>query len=330
MFFSHILQGASGLPLGSGGKALCLISGGFDSVVAAYLMMRRGIDMDFLFCNLAGKAYERSVINVTRFFYEKFCHGSHGKMYIVDYSDIVEDIKKSVRPAYAQVILKRIFYRTGEKLAKELECQALITGEAVAQVSSQTLTNLVAIESCIEMPVLRPLVGFDKSDIIKYARQIGTFDLCASIQEYCQLVPDRPVTAAPMAKADEEEAKANLKLIDVALETKEKLHLGKITDADLNTSYLYIDNIPDDSVVIDIRSEEEYEEWHHPDSKNIEWCELLKGYAKLEKSASYVLYCPHGLQSVVIAEKMQSAGYESYSLRGGTRSLLGSSPDISQ
>jgi len=329
MFFSKIIQGSHGLPIGKGGKTLCLISGGFDSVVAAYLMMRRGIDQDFLFCNMAGKAYERSVINVARYFFEKYGHGSSGRMYIADFSEITEAIRSSVRSSYAQVILKRMFYRLGEKLAHQLRCEALITGEAVAQVSSQTLTNLCTIESCIEMPVLRPLVGFDKEDIIKYARKMGTFDMCAAIQEYCQLVPDRPVTSAPKAKAQIEEDKLDLEIIDRAMAGIRLVDLATITDADLNTSYLYVDQIAEDSVVIDIRTEEEFEEWNYPGSKNIEWSQLMRDFNKLDKTKAYTLYCPLGLQSVVLAEKMQAAGFEAYSLRGGTRILQKSTMAVS-
>jgi thiamine biosynthesis protein ThiI len=320
-FFTQKFVGSGGMPLGTGGKVLCLMSGGLDSIVAAYRMQKRGLDVDYLFCNLAGKAYERSVVNVARCLHARYGHGSKSRLHVVDFSNVVEEIKRHVKPSYSQVILKRMFYRTAEIVANQSQAEAIVTGEAIAQVSSQTLTNLCVINQSVTMPVFRPLIGSDKSEIVQTARQIGTYELCSYIQEYCQLVPDRPVTAASIPFALSQEKHMDLSLCEQAVESMHTWKLEKMTEGDLGSDYLFTDSVPADANLIDLRPESEFNEWHAPEAQHCEWSNMLRGYNKWPKEGVYVLCCPHGLQSAVIAEKMQAKGYEAYSLRGGLAAL---------
>ncbi len=315
------LVGAGGLPLGASGRVLCLMSGGFDSAVAAWMLMKRGVEVDYLFCNLAGGAYERSVLSIAKLLHAAWSHGSKSTLHVMDFTGVADMIKGRCRPAHAQVVLKRQFYRSAEALAGYLGAGAIVTGEAIGQVASQTLPNLGAIEQPIRLPIFRPLIGFDKEEIIRLARRIGTYDLSAKVQEYCQLVPDRPVTATTAARLDLEEAPLDEAVRREALHERKVIPLHAVGEADLVTPYLFVDVIPDGAVVIDCRESHHYEDWHHPGALNIELAELLTAFKRLDKARTYLLYCPVGLQSAVAAEQMQKAGWTAYSLRGGMRRL---------
>src|SRR5690606_19637788 len=126
------------------------------------------------FCNLGGDAYERAVVQVGKFLADEWSYGSAPKLHVIDFEAPLAELRAKSRQSYWQVVLKRLMYRAAEQVAKELGAEALITGEAIGQVSSQTLQNLRAIDSIAELPVFRPLLGFDKPEIIDRARFIGT------------------------------------------------------------------------------------------------------------------------------------------------------------
>jgi len=319
--YSDVLRGPGGLPLGVSGKVLCLISGGFDSAVAAWQMQKRGVDMDYVFFNLAGAAYERSVLSLAKFLVDQWGHGTRPRLHVVDFTPVADEIRRTVKPSHAQVILKRMFYRAACRLATELGVDALLTGECVGQVSSQTLRNLCTIETVADRMILRPLVGCDKEEITTLARRIGSFAISAGIQEYCQLVPDKPVTACRPDTATREEQDFNWAVIDAAVEGRRMIAMRELKAADLVTPYLYTEQVPAGAVVIDCRPEEAYAAWHYPGAINTELYELLADFSRFDKKGTYVLYCPVGLQSAVAAEKMQKAGFTAYSFKGGVKAL---------
>ena len=320
-FYLHRIKGAGGLPVGTQGRGISLISGGFDSAVSSWLMLKRGIALDYVFCNLAGPAYERSVLQVAKVIADDWSYGYRPKIYIVDFQQVLEELRKHTRPAYWQVLLKRLMYRAASHIAYETEADALVTGESIGQVSSQTLKNIRAIERATEWPVLRPLVGFDKKDIINLARNIGTASLSEKVKEYCAISPGHPVTAARIERVDEEEAKINQKVLKHAVKQARELDLRALSVSELVMPYLHIDRIPENAVIIDLQPEAYYQAWHHPQAIHYEVWDLLNRFRELDKDRTYVLYCPKGLQSAQVAERMQQEGYEAYSYRGGTRAL---------
>lgn len=329
LLYSRIIPGPLGLPLGVGGRVLCLISGGFDSAVAAWMMMKRGLEVDFLLCNLAGSAYERSVLTIAKFLADEWGHGTKPTFHVVDFDGLAAALRERVRPAYAQVLLKRLFYRAGTSVARQTGREALVTGECVGQVSSQTLRNLCTIEHAAGLPVLRPVVAFDKSEIMNVARRIGTFDLSAAVEEYCQLVPEKPVTAAnPEACEREEIELAGDQLLAATLKARRTRSLEGIDIATLATDYLFVDEIPASASVIDVRSAEAFELWHPDGAVSIELHDLIANPPPLSKAPVYVLVCPVGLQSAVGAEHMQKKGFRAYSLKGGLAKYPGASTTV--
>ena len=320
--FAERTLGPGGLPLGVEGRALALLSGGYDSAVAAWLMLKRGIELDYVFCNLGGDAYERAVVQVGKVIADDWSYGSRPKLHVVDFHDVLDDLRAKSRTSYWQVVLKRLMYRAASMIGAETRAEAIITGEAMGQVSSQTLSNLRAIEPAADLPVFRPLLGFDKGEIIERARAIGTAALSEQVKEYCAITPGRPVTAASVDSVAAEEALLDSTLLRRAVENRRVLDLRELTATDLIAPYLFATDVPEDAVVIDCRQESQYRAWHYPGATHRDEWELLQRFKELDRERKYVLYCAHGVQTAYIAEKMQRAGYEAYSFKGGVGGLM--------
>ncbi len=183
--FDRIYDGPGGLPYGSQGKAVILFSGGIDSPVAAWLMARRGLSLDFLFINPGLPEPEANALEIANLLGERWY--IRGEFYVADVPHLILQISEEVKEGLRQVVLKRFMYRIGEKLASEVGALAIVTGESLGQVSSQTLRNLCVIEEAVKIPVLRPLIGMNKDDSVRLAKKIGTYDLSIRIKEFCSL-----------------------------------------------------------------------------------------------------------------------------------------------
>lgn len=320
-FYDDRFDGPGGLPLGVQGRALALISGGFDSAVAAWMALRRGVTLDYLFCNLGGSAYERMVVEVTRVLSDSWSYGTRPRLHVLDFVPVVEAMRDAAKPAYLQVVLKRLMYRAASLVGGEIGSEALVTGESIGQVSSQTLTNLRAIDGAAALPVLRPLLGFHKEEIIARAREIGTYELSARVREYCSVAPGRPVTAASPEAAREQEEAVGTREVERAVADRRVLDLRELSPGEMVGAGLYVTEIPDDAAVIDTRPAEAFEAWHWPGSSRRELDSLEATFGELDKSRTYVLVCAEGIRTAYVAEHMQREGFEAYSFLGGAPGL---------
>ena len=170
--------------------------------------------------------------------------------------------------------------------------------------------------------MFRPLLGFDKGEIIDRARAIGTAALSEQVKEYCAIAPGRPVTAASVDSVAAEEALLDAAVLRHAVQQRRVLDLRALTATDLVAPYLFTTEVPEGAVVIDCRTDSQYRTWHYPGAQHRDEWELLKRFKELDRERKYVLYCAHGVQSAYIAERMQRAGYEAYSFKGGVGGLM--------
>jgi thiamine biosynthesis protein ThiI len=321
IFYTDRLDGMGGLPIGTQSRAISLISGGFDSAVASWLTLKRGVELDYVFCNLAGKAYQRSVLRLTKMLADMWSYGYQPRLYVVDFHAPVDEMKTHVDSSYWQVVLKRLMYRSAARIAHRLGAEAIVTGEAIGQVSSQTMTNLRAIDVATDLPVLRPLVGMDKQDIIAQARQIGTATISEKVKEYCAISSDAPVTAARVSKVDHQEEEMNRSIVENAIASAEAIDLRSVDLAEHAASYLFTEKIPSDAVVIDCQSPSGYRQWHVDGARHRNPWALQAQFRQMDKEPTYVLYCERGMQTAYIAETMQEEGYDAYSFRGGVQGV---------
>jgi tRNA uracil 4-sulfurtransferase len=320
-FFVGRVAGLGGLPLAVEGRAVCLLSGGFDSGAAAWMMLKRGVDLDYVFCNLAGEAYERSVVLVGKILADDWSYGTRPRLHVVDFAAVLTDLRARTRPRLWQLVLKRLMYRAAEEVAGAVRGQVIVTGESIGQVSSQTLANLAAIDRHTALPVFRPLIGFDKIDIIEATKRIGTFDTSSKVKEYCAIAPGNPATSASAAELAVEEEKLDTSVLEVAVRNRKVLDLRALRPSDLIVDYLFTDRVPDDAVVVDLRDEDLWETWHFPGSINRRSWDLTENPRALSRERTYVLYCDQGIQAAQVAEAMQREGIEAYAFRGGTRGI---------
>src|SRR5215218_1422401 len=206
LFFDK-MRGHGGLPIGVEGRAVALVSGGFDSAVASWLMLKRGVQLDYVFCNLGGAAHRLGVLKVMKRVTERWSYGYTPRLHEVDLAPMLPALRGKVRPTNWQIVLKRLILRAGAAVAHRGGRLAVVTGDAIGQVSSQTLQNLAVIgQASPAMPVLRPPLGFNKEEIMDIARRIGIYDLSAAVAEYCDLMPTRPATRAALKDVLRDEA----------------------------------------------------------------------------------------------------------------------------
>lgn len=176
------LRGAGGIPVGTGGRAAILISGGIDSPVAAYMMAKRGVELTAVHFASPPYTSERAEEKVKELLSIVSRFSGRMVMHTVPFTEIQEEIRKNCPEELFTIIMRRFMMQIAERIARENECAALITGESLGQVASQTIHAISCTDEACSMPVFRPLIGMDKDEIITTARRIGTFE--TSIQPY--------------------------------------------------------------------------------------------------------------------------------------------------
>jgi thiamine biosynthesis protein ThiI len=300
-------KGLSGFPIGTQGDILSLMSGGFDSTVASYLTMKRGIKTHFIFFNLGGNAHEIGVKQVALYLWSKFGSSHKVKFITVDFEDVLTEIFRSIPPTYMGVMLKRLMLMAAEKVADELEIDALLTGESVAQVSSQTLRNLALIDEVSSKLILRPLSTMNKPEIIDIANTIGTREFAESMPEYCGVISQNPITHGSFKRMEKVALKFDYDVLSQAVKDAQHIYVHEIVD-DVNSleAVEIVDELNDDFIIIDIRGEDETIETSC-ETLNIPFNKLKKEFAKLDQNKEYLLYCEKGIMSQLHAQYLRDA-----------------------
>lgn len=229
LVFGGVIEGANGMPVGTAGKGLLLLSGGIDSPVAGYMMAKRGMKVDCLhfhsypYTNMQAKEKVVDLANVL----STYTCGT--TLYTVSVTHIQEAIHEKCKPQFMVTLLRRFMYRIAERHAKKLGGQCIITGESLGQVASQTIEGMTSSNSVIEdLPVLRPLVGFDKNEIIERSLKMGAYDISILPYEDCCTVflPDFPAIRPKIEEVEQEEEKLDIEgLIAQSFASIEKIKI---------------------------------------------------------------------------------------------------------
>ncbi len=219
---------AGGLPIGMGGHAVSLLSGGIDSPVSSYMIAKRGVQLELL--HFASPPYtgEQAREKVLQLAQELTVWCGRLTVHVVPFTEIQEEIRRKCPEDHFTLIMRRFMMRLGDRLAHELACKAIVTGESLGQVASQTIQALVVSDDVATLPVLRPLIGMDKEEIVRIARHVGTFDTSILPYEDCCTVftPRHPKTKPNLEEVREYEAALDIDaLCDKALAGREMIRL---------------------------------------------------------------------------------------------------------
>jgi thiamine biosynthesis protein ThiI len=217
LVYARRIPGTGGLPANTTGRMVCLLSGGFDSAVAAYKMMRRGAHVNFVHFWGGGARPGESSVHVARNLVERLVpYQFTARLYLVPFEPIQREIVRSAPEQYRLLLYRRMMLRIAERIARRNHAQAIIAGDSLGQVASQTLQNMVAVGAASPMPVFRPLAGDDKQEILALARRIGTFEISEEpFHDCCPLfLPRSPALYA--SAADLDEAETGLNTIELA------------------------------------------------------------------------------------------------------------------
>ena len=312
-------KGLGGFPTGALESTVSLISGGFDSTVASFQSIRRGLRTHFLFFNLGGKAHEIGVKEIAFYLWNRYGSTHRVKFISVPFDGVVNEILSKVDPSCMGVILKRMMFRAAEQVADRSKADSFVTGEAVAQVSSQTMTNLALIDRVTDKLVVRPLALMDKGEIIDQCRQIGAEDFSANIPEYCGVISVRPSAHLKRAKVEAQEALMDMAVLDQALADTQVQAIDEVmVDVEQGVEDLELcTSVVRDRIVIDVRHPNECEmrpllfaDEQNIEVKQIPFYSLSKAFKNLDANLTYLLYCDKGVMSQLHAVHLKEAGHE--------------------
>ena len=228
--YTNGIKGLRGYPVSTLGRALLMLSGGIDSPVAGYLTIKRGVELYYLYFESRPHTSLEARNKVIELAKKLEKYNSNGKLLVVNFTKIQETIYKNLDPDYLITIMRRMMYRIAEKIARKNKCLAIVNGESVGQVASQTLSSILAVNNVTNYPILRPLCSFDKLDIIEISKKIDTYDISILPYEDCctVFVPKHPVINPNLKHILEEEKKFDFEpLLKEAVDSIEAINLNK-------------------------------------------------------------------------------------------------------
>ncbi|HDR1051340.1 tRNA 4-thiouridine(8) synthase ThiI [Pasteurella multocida] len=305
--------GIGGYPIGTQEDVLSLISGGFDSGVSSYMLIRRGSRVHYCFFNLGGAAHEIGVKQMAYHIWQRYSASHKVRFVAINFEGVVGEILEKVDNGQMGVVLKRMMVRAASRIAERFGIQAIVTGEALGQVSSQTLTNLRLIDEASESLVLRPLITHDKEQIIAMAKGIGTDDIAKSMPEFCGVISKNPTVKAIKAKIEQEESHFDFAVLESAVQNAQYLDIRQIAEQ-TEKEVVAVDTVAvlsAQDVILDIRSPEETDE-KPLNMENVQvmpFYKLSSQFANLDQSKNYLLYCERGVMSKLQALYLKEQGF---------------------
>lgn len=308
-FFNHRIKGPGGLPLGSEGKLTALVSGGIDSPVAAWSMMKRGCPVDIVFCSLAHPVDTTGMLKSIIPLYEDWGHGYDARIHILDCSPLIDEFTLSVKYTMANVEFKRAIYLLAKKIGITYGSCGIVTGESMGQVSSQTPENLMAIENGLNFPVYRPIISWDKDDTTELARRIGTFT-GENMGEYCSLFADKPVIKARSSDINRE--MENYDLTDSIIMSSVTLRSSELIEyyRELIQNTGQLTEMPTGAIIVDIGNKSDSTSL--PGSVKIAPDKIMDFVKDHGADKTYVLVCRKGLQSAHWSSLLKAKGINAF------------------
>ncbi|WP_294910974.1 tRNA uracil 4-sulfurtransferase ThiI [Tatumella sp. UBA2305] len=308
-------EGIGGFPIGTQEDVLSLISGGFDSGVSSYMLMRRGCRVHYCFFNLGGAAHEIGVRQVAHYLWNRFGRSHRVRFIAIDFEPVVGEILENIDDGQMGVVLKRMMVRAASMVAERYGVQALVTGEALGQVSSQTLTNLRLIDNASDTLILRPLISHDKEHIINLAREIGTEDLARTMPEYCGVISKSPTVKAVKSRIHAEEENFDFSVLERVVQEASNLDIREIAEqatrdvVEVETVAAFGEN----DTILDIRSIDEQDDRplkaDNVKIQSLPFYKLGSQFASLDQSRTWLLYCDRGVMSRLQALYLREQGY---------------------
>ncbi len=311
-FYAETIPAHGGLPIGTQGKAVALISGGIDSPVAAWYGLRRGLEVHYLFCCLGGPLQHWGPTATAHYLARHWSYGYRPKLYIADFNALLEEFK-NLDSHYRNILLKRYLLRAADQLARHIGADAIITGESLGQVSSQTLSNLNTIDRVIPRLVLRPLIGFDKTEIMARAREIGTLSISEKVPEFCNIAVNKPRTRSHAEDLEILESEIDLRIADEACRVWRKFDLRGM-DPPIQPEVQDMSDKPPGSWLVWIESPDVETEPPAGTDQIVNMLELSRFFKSFERTGIILFACPHGKLSADAAAIARMNGMDAYRL----------------
>ncbi len=311
-------KGPGGLPIGIEGRGLALFSGGLDSPVAAWYAAKRGVEVHFLHFFMGSSYATYLAVKAAQKLANDWLHGYEPKLYVADLTDLIKEITDKVSGSHRQIVLRSLMYIISMKLAEKKGYDTIITGEALGQASSQTLQNLRAIHQVVKpyIPLIRPLVGFDKEEVVELSRKIGMYEISSKVPEVCSISQGLVATRAKPKTLAGELGKINTEVIKEIISSIRIYDLRTTNPAKvIEVSGIEIDFIPEDALIIDVRTSKQGD---MPEGI-IHISEVSLN--ELPKNRPVLFVCNSGMISYLKAMEARKLGIQAYSLRGGIRIL---------
>ncbi len=300
-----------------------MLSGGFDSAVAAWQMLRRGVRLDYLFCNLGGRAHELGALRVAKVLADRWSYGDFPHLHAIDFAGVAAEIRAKTKPRYWQIILKRQMLRAAEVVARSAAPMRSSPATRSARCRRRRSRTWRRSRTRVAVPILRPLVGANKDEIIRLAESDRHR---AALRRGRRVLLDGGDAAGHLVarqhrrrprKPSSTRSRARRALADRSV-----FDLRSLDVESRGIPELEIRAIPADAIVLDLRSRDAFAAWHWPGALHLDFERAVAASRSMARDRRYVLYCEFGLKSAHLAESMRRDGYDASNFRGGLAALV--------
>jgi len=299
-----------GYPVWTQDKVLTLISGWFDSWVSSFSLCKRWAKVDYLFFNLWWTAHELWVKQVAYYLWKNFSSGYNARFITINFDEIVKKLVTEIDHKYRWIILKRLFLMAADSLAKEHKYYAIVKWDSLWQVSSQTLKNMFIVDKASSTLVLRPLISFNKQEIVDLSKKIWTYEFACNMPEYCWVISDKPATAADLEKVLKEEENFDFELLQKAIENKKVQKIDEVLSDKVEGEDVELCYVPWEwEIVIDIREEADKKKnklvLDKVEILEIPFFDINSKFPDLDQSKIYLFYCDKWVLSRLHAQYLK-------------------------